>query len=420
MDYKFKILNNLIDNYENSKHYSDGTAFSRKVKIYGRDLIDVTDYEQNIQFLSDVAELKKRDFIDCDWIRKNLVVNRIWLILDNVQNVYMFLGRKSRNDIVNEVLTEIVSSLECIHTNWIRTYLFAQMDSIKSKNKLSGIWKSDIKLIHEILAALKEIDRLNGKTVLMRAFSINLYSDSKYFEKNIKNYITEIAGKYEPDLREVKELSEREIEKLSEREILQQLGIVMMPEIFEFCGNLILKFDSGTIDFSPIKAGSCISGDCVTEIRAAEIKGIKRIIFIENKTNYSEYCLKNKEDDELVIFHGGFYSPKRGDFFRIIYNAAVNIPIYFWADIDYGGFKMFVRLKNNIIPELQPMNMSVEAHNSHSYRILERSDKYIEKLLALCDDENYSIFHEVIRAIADSHGTVEQECFLLDDKKNNK
>ncbi len=407
MNYRNRILNDLIDKYENSKHYSDGTSFTKRVIIYCRDLIDVTDSDRNAQFLSDIAELKAKNFVDCDWERKNLVVNRIWLILDNVNSVYAFLGRKSRNDTVNEVLEEIESLSKSIDTDWIREYLISQFDNIREKNKLTGIWKSDVNLIRDILAALREIDRLDGKSVSMRTFSINLYSDSKYFERNVKKYIADIAGKYEPDLREA--------EEVSEREILQQLGIVMMPEIFEFCGNLIIKFKDGTVDFSPIKNGSCISGDCVEEIQSAKIIGVSRIIFIENKTNYSEYCLKSRNSDELVIFHGGFYSPNRGDFFKIIHNAAADIPIYFWADIDYGGFKMFVRLKNNIIPKLQPMNMSVAAHKNHSYRLLKRSDGYIEKLLALCDNENYSMFNEVIRVIADSHGTVEQECFLLDD-----
>lgn len=407
MNYRDRILNALIDKYENSKHYSDGTSFTKRVIIYCRDLIDVTDHDRNAQFLSDAAELKAKNFIDCDWVRKDLVINRIWLILDNVNSVYAYLGRKSRNDTVNEVLEETESLSKSIGTDWISEYLVSQSDNIREKNKLTGIWKSDINLIRDILAALREIDRLDGKTVSMRTFSIDLYSDSKYFERNVKKHIADIARKYEPDLREA--------EELSEREILRQLGIVMMSEIFEFCGNLTIRFKGGTVDFSPIKSGSCISGDCVEEIRSAEITGVSRIIFIENKTNYSEYCLRSRKPDELVIFHGGFYSPQRGDFFKIIHNAAAGIPIYFWADIDYGGFKMFVRLKNNIIPELQPMNMSAAAHKNHSHRLLERSDEYIEKLLALCDDENYSMFNEVIRVIADSHGTVEQECFLLDD-----
>lgn len=407
MNYQSRILNELINKYENSKHYSDGTALTKRVIIYCRNLIDVNDYDQNVRFISDVFELKEKNYIDFDWERKNLVVNRIWLILDNVNSIYTFLGRSSRNDIVNEVLEEIELISKGIVTDWIREYLISQYDHIREKNKLIGIWRSDIKLVREILSAFREIDKLKGKTVSMRTFSINLYSDSKYFERNIKKFIVDIAGKYEPALREV--------EELSEREILQQLGIVMMPEIFEFCGNLIIKFKYGTVDFSPIRNGSCISGDCVEEIQSAEIKGVSRIIFIENKTNYSEYCLKSRSSDELVIFHGGFYSPQRGNFFKMIHNAASGIPIYFWADIDYGGFKMFVRLKNNIIPKLQPMNMGVEAHKKHSYRLLKRSDEYIEKLLALCEDENYSMFNDVIQAIAESRGTVEQECFLLDD-----
>ena len=33
------------------------------------------------------------------------------------------------------------------------------------------------------------------------------------------------------------------------------------------------------------------------------------------------------------------------------------MQVYFWGDIDLGGFKMFVRLKENIIPNLKPLNM---------------------------------------------------------------
>lgn len=407
MNYQSRILNKLIDSYENSKHYSDGTAFTKRVIVRCRDLIDVTEPDENTQFLADVTELKTRNFIDCDWERKDLVADRIWLILDNVDSVYAYLGRRSRNDEVKDVLGAISQLLNSITTVWLSEYLRSQYDNIKDKNKLTGIWRSDIKIVREILSALGEIDKLNGKSVSMRTFSIELYSDTKYFERNIKKYIADIARKYEPDL--------RENDELSEREILQQLGIVMMPEIFEFCGNLEIKFKSGMVDFSPIKNGSCISGHCVEEILSAEVKGVNRIIFIENKTNYSEYCLKSKRADELVIFHGGFYSPQRGKFFKIIHSAVKGIPIYFWADIDYGGFKMFVRLKKNIISELQPMNMTAQAHKDHSHRLLERSDEYIEKLLRLCDDEDYSMFNDVIKAIAQSHGTVEQECFLLDD-----
>lgn len=406
MNYQSMILNKLIDKYEKSKHYSDGTEFTRRIFVNCDDLVDVTDPYENEQFLSDIFELRTKNFVDCDWKRQDLVVDRIWLILDNTDRIYKYLGRKSKNDEVNDVLIEIERLSRSIKTAWIKEYLHIQYNNIKEKNKLSGMWRSNITLIREILAALGRIDRLNGKSISMRTLSIELYSDSKYFERNIKKYIVDIAKKNEPDL--------RENDEISERETLQQLGIVMMSEIFEFCGNMAIIFKEGIVDFSPIKNGACVSGDCIEDMLSAEIKGVSRIIFIENKTNYSEYCFKKRKEDELVIFHGGFYSPQKGKFFRMIYNAA-DIPIYFWADIDYGGFRMFVRLKNNIIPKLQPMNMSVSAHQKHSYRLLERSDEYIAKLISLCNDKKYYMFYDVIMAIANSHGTVEQECFLLDD-----
>ena len=68
------------------------------------------------------------------------------------------------------------------------------------------------------------------------------------------------------------------------------------------------------------------------------------------KTNYSEYCLNSKLSDELVIFHGGFYSPAHGVFFRFIADAAEknDIPVFFWADIDYGGLtQLLVSFRGN-------------------------------------------------------------------------
>ena len=149
----------------------------------------------------------------------------------------------------------------------------------------------------------------------MRAFSIRLFADSKFFEKNIKKYIVDIASKNEPEL--------EAMDELSEREILAQIGIIMMPEIFEFCGDMTIGFADGEVDYSPIRSGSCITSDSVKDIRYITLDSrISRILFIENKTNYSEYCLNSKLSDELVIFHGGFYSPAHGVFFRFIADAA--------------------------------------------------------------------------------------------------
>ena len=299
--------------------------------------------------------------------------------------------------------------LERINTAWIADYLSRQISEITERSKPIEKWQSDMMLVRNILKALDEIDRLIS-SISMRAFSIRLFADSKFFEKNIKKYIVDIASKNEPEL--------EAMDELSEREILAQIGIIMMPEIFEFCGDMTIGFADGEVDYSPIRSGSCITSDSVKDIRYITLDSrISKILFIENKTNYSQYCLNSKLSDELVIYHGGFYSPAHGVFFRFIADAAKknDVPVFFWADIDYGGFRMFIRLRDNIIPALKPLNMDTEAFSSHSEKLLGRNDKYIHKTLELLTDPDYECFYDVINMIAKRKGTVEQECFLLDD-----
>ena len=70
---------------------------------------------------------------------------------------------------------------------------------------------------------------------------------------------------------------------------------------------------------------------------------------------------------------------------------------------------------DNIIPALKPLNMDTEAFSSHSEKLLGRNDKYIHKTLELLTNPDYECFYDVINMIAKRKGTVEQECFLLDD-----
>lgn len=86
--------------------------------------------------------------------------------------------------------------------------------------------------------------------------------------------------------------------------------------------------------------------------------------------------------------------------------------LYKINDIDYGGFKMFVRLKNNIINTLQPLNMDLDSYNCYKNNGLKKDDNYITKLKLLCDNSDYHIFNEVINAISEMKTTVEQESFL--------
>lgn len=401
MKYETEILNKLIDKYENR---TDGS--NRRVRIIlEKNEISVPDVEDEkySDFLSCVLSLKETGYIDCDWIRKNYVLKSIWLKLEMADEIYTFLQRENRTSIVASVVGLIDITISDIKTEWIYKYLSDSKNKLVESNKLTGIWNKEKAFLREFLNALNGIDKLNGNTISMRSFSIKIYGNSKTFERNIKQYITSVIKKYEPDLQDV--------EEPNDRVVLAQVGIIMMSEIFEFCGNIKIDYSNGTVDYSPVKKGACISSDCVSEIEAIDIFGTEKIIFIENKTNYTEYCLNNKSDSELVVYHGGFYSPLRGEFFRKLCVKS-ELPVFFWGDIDYGGFKMFMRLKNNIIPTLLPLNMDSDSYNRYKDNGLKRDDKYIKKLAILADHPDYLLFSKVIHLIVENKVTVEQESFL--------
>lgn len=404
MDYEALVLNKLLDKFE-----ARTVGSNRRVLVKcDKKEINIPDIESDEYdvFKNDMLSLKSKNYIDFDWVQKDYLIEKIWLNIDNVSEAYQYLEREDKNSKINSVISLIDNALAAAEHCWVHDYFEQVRDSIIKNSKLTGIWNGKNKLLNDFLEALINISRLRGKFVSMRAFSVNVYGDSKCFEREIKQYIIPVIKNYEPDLADT--------EDISDREVLAQVGIIMMPEIFEFCGNVKILFDSGTVDFSPIKKGACISSECVSDICSIDIFDTDRILFIENKTNYSEYCLNNKNDRELAVYHGGFYSPQRGEFFAKLCSE-INIPVYFWGDIDYGGFKMFVRLKNNIVRNLQPFNMDITSYNLHKENGLKKGDDYILKLKKLQKDPDYMIFYDVISAIANKKITVEQESFISNE-----
>ncbi|MGN0599670.1 MAG: Wadjet anti-phage system protein JetD domain-containing protein [Oscillospiraceae bacterium] len=401
MDNESVILNKLLDKFEDRTPGSN-----HRVRIvFDKSDIKIPDIESSEYrgFREDMLHLKSRGFIELDWTRKDYLINSVWLNLENVDTVYEYLERENRAAKVNRVIELIDKTLGRMDLDWLRAYLLSSREYMRENNKLTGVWGREQSFLNNFLSALVGINDLHGSSISMRAFSVNIYSDSKFFEREMKSFVITVIKNNEPDL--------KDIDDISDREALAQVGIIMMSEIFEFCGNVRINFVGGTVDFSPIQKGACVLDESVSEIESIDIFDTDRIIFIENKTNYSEYCLNSRTERELVVYHGGFYSPKHGEFFRKLCEGK-NIPTYLWSDIDYGGFRMYMRLKKNIVPSLEPLNMDIGSFERYKEKGLKRDDKYIMTLQKLTEDPDYSVFYDVIAAISDSKVTVEQESFL--------
>ena len=119
---------------------------------------------------------------------------------------------------------------------------------------------------------------------------------------------------------------------------------------------------------------------------------IQRIVFIENKTNYDEYLLSELTQGILAVYHSGFLSPQKKKLFQKLGEAVqTNCDVFFWADIDLGGFQMFAQLQQ-LIPSLKPLRMSGSDVDKFHANGLIRSAPYLDHLKSALAHQEYPRF----------------------------
>ena len=253
----------------------------------------------------------------------------------------------------------------------------------------------------DILKVLKVIDE--EKDILKRVLSIKCFGNSKYFEKYIQHILVRIIKRYL--------LCNENIEEYTSEDVLLEVGISRYPEIIEFCGDLEISIENEKIEYKKQTKGSYINSYNVKELKCLQIKNAKKVIFIENKANYIDYILNKMQNDEFVVYHGGMYSPVKGEFFKRLYEAEKDLLYFHWSDIDIGGFCIFNRLRN-IIPSLKPYKMDKVSLNEKrdSWQIMKK--EYVERLKKMRCEKKYEIFFDVMDEMINKSCKLEQEAFI--------
>lgn len=404
------ILNRLLDKYENSRHLLDpGTSVRGvKLKVEKKDFPEYI-YEDAVirdAYNEAASELEKQHLVRLEWVKGRPVLSTIILRLDQIPQCYASAERVHPKVRASQVVQLIDDSLKDIAIPWIIAWKEDVCRLAAEQLKIPAFCKTDDTPLQDLLCAFREYSTLSGG-ITMRAFSSRCFSDTKYFERNVRDLFLRIARKYDVDLA----LSCGENE-LGEREQLAYLGIYARPELYELAGNCQVCTDRGSIYVGAAPYGLALPGTVIDFITSIDLTEIQCITFIENKTNYDEYVMSEKQPDELVIYHGGFLSPQKRKLVAFIAHAASeNSQIQFWADIDMGGFRMFSNLQK-LIPSLVPMRMSGELVDKFYGHGLMRSKDYLSELAADLKNGKYALFRDAIEKIVSYGVTIEQEAFL--------
>lgn len=411
--YEQIMITRLLEKYERSKHVTEPGASARRVML-NVDRKELPEYDYHDAALRDAfnqaaRNLEKDGLLALEWVKGKPVLCRVILNLERVLSCYERVGRHHPRILAEQVVQMAEETLPEVQTPWILAWKEALCKNARTDGQVPGYCKKELGKFAHLLSALRLFDTLNGQTITMRAFSSKCYQDTKYFERNVRELFLRIALKYDPELREANENQE-----LGVREQLAFLGIYARPEHYELAGDVSIRTGAGEISVAAAAPyGLAIPSTLVAEIESMDLSRINRVTFIENKTNYDAYILTEAAADELVVYHGGFLSPKKRAFFaKMAAGIPVQAQVAFWGDIDLGGFRMFVQLKG-LIERLTPMRMSGEEVSAYWQNGLWRAEEYLDRLKNVAEQPEYRVFASAVQKILEYRVTIEQECFLL-------
>lgn len=406
------ILSRLLDKYENSKHLLQPGVSTRRVMLR-IDQKELPEYKYDEgsairdAYNNAAVSLEKDGLVSVEWARPSRM-SVIALNLHSLDEAYCQCGRQHPRDRADAVIALLESALPEPSCDWIACWKQEVCEMAYRTYKVPSFCRDDLSTLEKLAAAFRVYDSLNGSPISMRAFSIACFQDSKLFERECRDEFLRIAEKYDVELNETCQQQD-----LSQREMLAFLGIYARPELFELSGSCKIKTSDGLIDLAAAgKFGIGLPSTMTDSILAFDLTGISKITLIENKTNYDEYLLSEKSADELVLFHGGFLSPQKKTLYEMLSRSVYDgIAVFFWADIDLGGFRMFEKLQA-IFPGLCPMRMCAEDVVKYHASGKSRGADYLAQLEDCLREKKYPLFSEAITQILTYGVTIEQEVFL--------
>lgn len=405
-----KIVTVLLNKYERSSFFKTNTIPTKRIllKLYENGKCEFADYniensDQRIYINECVRVLAQNRLVNYEWMKgeEDHIISKVWLNMENLQQAYNFVRRQPQGDFLAGVDIELAECINCVSSKWMKDFLLDAGEYVRHKRKLHPLLPENSQERKALLQALRYIDASGNKELLKRVFSIRCFGDSKYFERVVEVRLLRILKKYlDSD------------EQASDEQLLNQIGIVKYPEQFEFCGALSLEYADGhRINFDHLCCGTIYRRD-IAESKLFLSNSVRHILSIENKANFFDYIGKSRRTDELVIYHGGQYSPAKFVFLQAVSAASGGLPWLHWGDIDYGGFSMLARLRREIDLNIQPYRMGKTELIAFAKLTTSISAEYAAKLQKLISRQELMDCSECLSFMVENRLRLEQESML--------
>ena len=164
------------------------------------------------------------------------------------------------------------------------------------------------------------------------------------------------------------------------------------------------------MDLSDFTYGVVLNSQTVKHAMVeVEQPALKKIVTIENKTNY----LAMEYDPEILyIYSHGYFSPLEREFLKKLQRVieGKDVEVFHSGDMDYGGIQIFLYNEKNIFPNLTPWKMDVLSYedalkNGKGIKLNSEKKKKLEAL-------NAGQLEALKQCILESEMEIEQEMLI--------
>ncbi|MEA4908706.1 MAG: DUF2220 family protein [Anaerolineaceae bacterium] len=206
----------------------------------------------------------------------------------------------------------------------------------------------------DLLIGLAALSQLEEETPF-RVFSVRTFNDSKRFEA-LRKAMVRLARLGQPEWR-----------RLPEDELLRELHLVANPGYLLLSGAwTLVDADGGALDL----AGFCPSVG-VPAVQAMHVQDVgvnaAGVLCIENATTFHTAAGHPSLQHMALLCLAGNPSPACRRLLSCL-DAGLpeDVPLYVWADLDYGGFNILAQLRRQVGPRCRPFRMDIETLEAYA------------------------------------------------------
>ncbi len=399
MDYIKNILNKLLDKAD-KRNIRNGAVPQRAISLRtDKDTIfkkywadDSYNYRPEIHEAIDF--LVGKGFVFAEYDRSNELLKKVTLNCDNIAEAYAYLNRTPKYKIVDEEIRKSKELLSMIDGSPVSYSYLSKMISLLENNEAHYSYFKSYDDLETITYMVKEIED-NDDEVLLRNFSKKKFKDSKLVE----NYGGKLFSVFN-------EFDDRQYNNFTE---LCAVHYIVKDKGYAYVKNgFCFKINNQVIDLDALKIDFAFSDEAIDNLEIISINK-KKVVTIENLTTFHYY----NEPNSIIIYLGGYHNPIKRKLLKKLSSFDSNLSWLHMGDIDWGGFEIYIHLKNKTGINFFPLNMGVDELIKHKNECVPITENDRRKLELLLQNPNAKIFYDTINYMLKNGYKLEQESLVF-------